>query len=419
MQSYREVECNLCENWLKEVNFESHLFDHHESEDCSDAMGEAREVLAGFHLDVGVGADVDVGKNIGKELVIECIEKAISQVQKKLNNWFDDSFDENNVMEVEDEWFESQMAGEDENDAGGEDDKEEEEPLKSKEVAIEEEERRKLMKNDGIEVMEQIVGGAGGSSGVMEKVNSTAAAGTIDKYLDGRSSFIRGLVVAKSGPKMVKSKFTGQYRGHHTNLTIKDENGESANVTIWSELQLEVNILEKEFHSGDVVQIRCAAVVDKVDAKHGHLDPNVTTEKRLRYVNGKTSLKKVDRASFKGYKTEVVKPYLENGVPVTFDKVVKKEVGLGMLVSFFGFVKEVTHELKVAPGQTMTSVLVTDGANDMKMMLWEEDQKRSAKKLDLGQQIHCSGVKVQIDTYKKICCFTGTSKTVLTSMVAK
>ena len=59
MQSYREVECNLCENWLKEVNFESHLFDHHESEDCSDAMGEAREVLAGFHLDVGVGADVD------------------------------------------------------------------------------------------------------------------------------------------------------------------------------------------------------------------------------------------------------------------------------------------------------------------------------------------------------------------------
>ena len=321
-------------------------------------------------------------------------------------------------IEVEDEWFESQMAGEDENDAGGEKDKEEEEPLLSKEVAIEEEERRKLMKNDGIEVMEQIVGGAGGSA-VMEKVNSPAAAGTIHKYLDGRSSFIRGLVVAKSGPKMVKSKFTGQYKGHHTNLTIKDENGESANVTIWSELQLEVDILEKEFHSGDVVQIRCVAVVDKVDAKHGHLDPNVTTEKRLRYVKGKTSLKKVDRASFKGYKTEVVKPYMENGVPVTFDMVVKKEVGLGMLVSFFGFVKEVTHDLKVAPGQTMTSLLVTDGGIDMKMMLWEEDQKRSAKKLDLGQQIHCSGVKVQIDTYKKICCFTGTSKTVLTSMVTK
>ena len=244
---------------------------------------------------------------------------------------------------------------------------------------------------------------------------ASRAVGNFQDYVSGKSSFGRGIILAKAGPKQVSSVQAAH--SFHSNMTLADENGETVNCTIWSENEAETDMVRTQFHVGDVIQFRNLAVRKKSEVKYDELDPETTSSYKLKYIRGQSGIRKIAEKSFKGKDERLSMPFPANGISVDLADVVKDKTLHNKYVTVVGTVKETTHDIRVGKDQMMAAILLSVGDISVKLKLWENEQREQAKNWNEGQQLQAAGVKVETDAYRGNVCLAGSSKTVLVRLM--
>ena len=372
----------------------------------------------------------DKEKNAEKlvvQLVMTCLEDAVQLANRHLEptaydeSWFDDDFSEVGVAKdevqaepdtvVPDEWFADDF---DFNEIGKTiadvniqdfEDCFDEEFLFEEDAAFSNNGEPGVLSSDSVKSKPHL------ATSVVSN-QTYLPVGCLESYITGKSTFVRAIILARSGPRFTKPKKRGGPCRIFSNFTLIDQNSRTVNATVWTETEAEACDFAS-FHVGEVVQLRNFNLIPRTAVKHDKLDPEVTCSMKLIFVKGKSQLKKVDQRCFPSFEEKVKSPYVGNGIVIDFQDLVVGEIDLRNLVSFSATVTEMSHDIKVGVKQMMTVVLFSQGKLDVKMKLWEQEHRNQAKGWCVGDNVHCSGIKVEKDEYKNSLCFAGNSRTVL------
>ena len=409
-QKMEEKECILCEDWIRECNAEAH-FNHEHGIDnpiVDIHIGGVRVVYDGRFVETddddveGDGAD---GGKSGADGIVDAVGAAQHKVAEFLDDLLGNVIDKAETNAIVDVKCELAFAKLDADDLWG--------SLSEADDAVLDTACKNIEMIDGdfdepfgeddvkVEPMAQCKEG---------REVQDRQLGNIAEYVSGQRSFLRAVILSVSGPRTVATNLARQ--GSFSNLTLCDDAGASINLSVWSEYgQNNVSGL----CVGQVVQVRHAQVLSRENLVHDRLDPEVSCVKKLKYVDGVTTIQRLDARFFKNLQEKLHRPYDGNGVEVSLLDIQGPEM-LSKYVTVLGEVVEIVANIKVSDTRVMTALTIRDGAVMAKVKVWERQHRTVANSWAVGQKVQLSGLLVEWDHFRGMHCLAGSSRSVFLSM---
>ena len=243
-------------------------------------------------------------------------------------------------------------------------------------------------------------------------LNAMAPA-TVADLRPGLRLTLRGLVIARAGPRKVEQRAR---TSHLTTVTLRDVAGETINLVIWSNTVAEAVTLEQRARVGCVVDVALPTIAAATGRPAEANDPLTTSPLRLKFVAAVSKLQFVAGPEVAELENLLAQPYRAVGLPYLGLDDVRKRENRGKFISIVAVVQCVLPEVVVGSRKIIVVRLFDDDAPTSVLKLWEPEQRRvAATWLPRETVLLLSNVLVELDQYWGVQVLAGSSRSVITT----
>lgn len=222
----------------------------------------------------------------------------------------------------------------------------------------------------------------------------------------GTSVVLRGLVIARAGPKRLTKAFL-------TTITLRDEKLETINLTVWSNTELQATHVDQLCRVGFVLDVAQPSVLPKTNCREESYDPVTSSRLKLKF-NQRSRLQLVTRTEAEQLHQSLATPYYLGLETLSLEAIRAPEMR-GQYCSLLVSIQSMKPQFEVN-GRQVKEVRVFDDSHDAGIMkLWEQEQRRVAEAWQSRDTVVLlSNVLIEFDPYRGINVIAGSSRSVIT-----
>ena len=217
---------------------------------------------------------------------------------------------------------------------------------------------------------------------------------------------VRGLVVARAGPRKVSNAFL-------TTLTLRDERLETITLTIWSDTEDQALHLDQLGRVGSVLEVAQPTVLAKTASRGESYDPVTSSKLKLKF-NHQSRLRLVPRTEAEELYQSLASPNFLGMETMSLKDTMTLEMR-GRYCSLLVTIQKTKSQFEVN-GKKVKEIRVFDDSHDTGVLkLWEPEQRTVAEAWQPRRTVLLlTNVLIEFDSYRSINVIAGTSRTVIT-----